>query len=1140
MNLKELKVAEESVFQSLICKVEGKLPEDCKIPIGQEISGKIDLGNSNLFKLISNGFSELNSPFAAITISFDNKLDAAKISEMLKQKRHLLFQGKRIENIRFELYVVSIPHIERQDLDPLCVLEHIKHKNLSELKANFTLEVGGDTYIPYVKIKKTDTVSAETKEYTYHENIRLIGKNYNLDVTIGKDKDKDKDNVDELYILAERKISNKNYKGNVNLYKGSLTVVSEKEVTKKLVRNSSIKREYLELWKQYDEVEEKIKLQKVYELGCVKLNIKGRTEQYGQNGYCYIPVWKNKGYVIEKFKNEYIILSPNIPNYIANIEGDENGTDIRSIRMPKDSVLVRFISYEGGGIVVELPNDIENRKKALVLFQNHDTAYASLSLFGDITQMTRRKEARERIEQGESANPVLGFLFEGTLENELAGISQFGKNVYRDRKAPLSNKVKEKVFKEEPTHNQKKAIEIALNTPDIAIIQGPPGTGKTTVITAIVERLNELFDKRKIQSGRILLTSYQHDAINNVIERIQVNSLPIVKFGNEKIGDESVADKIVSQWCEEYEKKLIEQNPELKETDHSKLISQLYNQYVINPNNKNAIEFLKGAKKVTLQKEVLQSIAELEDSYHEYNKWSDTYTIDAEIVALIRRLRTTKEGFLDDGSHNARRLLFALEELDIDTSIESNKKIIEVLTEASHSFSPSDTLLDNIKSIKQFLLSAFIEKPIYIANEIDINITDIYENIKREVRAFSDTKKAVLHKMLEVIQTDRERVKNTLKNYLVAYASTTQQSEGYAIREAKSIKKRGEHPSYEVVIVDEAARIVPSDLMIPMAQAKEKIILVGDHRQLPHMYDAETFEKMKKNKGINISLEYIKRSFFEYLFDKAKELEKKDGCVRTITLDRQYRMHPLLGDFVSRNFYEPYGESFLSPLGEECFSQNLTEKDFPLVWYDIPPELGNAVKHNYSRKRDCEVQKIVDVIREYINSPQGNSYSYGVISFYSSQVKAIKEQIKDELGEDVADKILVGSVDAFQGREFDVIILSIVRTTANKSPSYNNSEITHKDIQQYLRDKNSFTEQQKKSWSTQLESIRSANYGFISEENRLCVALSRQKKLLTIVGDSTLFTENHWAELSEVCMPALKRLYELCKEEGVVIAHDQK
>ncbi len=53
-----------------------------------------------------------------------------------------------------------------------------------------------------------------------------------------------------------------------------------------------------------------------------------------------------------------------------------------------------------------------------------------------------------------------------------------------------------KIFsKNPPTPNQIEAIDIALNTPDIAIVQGPPGTGKTTIVTAIIERLNELSDK---------------------------------------------------------------------------------------------------------------------------------------------------------------------------------------------------------------------------------------------------------------------------------------------------------------------------------------------------------------------------------------------------------------------------------------------------------------------------------------------------------------------------------------------------------------------------------------------------------------------------------------------------------------------
>ena len=1137
MKLKELKIVEDSIFQSLICKLEGELPKDCKIGKYQELSGKIELDKSNLFKLISNHFTSKNSTVGMISISFENELDADKISYMLKQKQHLLFQGKKIDEKRFELYIVAIRHMERRDIDPLCLLDTVDYKKLNEVNDNFTLEVDGSTYIPYIKIQKkrnqdTQIESTTKQKYTYHEYIKLIGKNYDLEIKVAEDPEKN------TYIFADRKLSNKNHRSNVSLYEGSFNAISEIALTKKLVRNSSVKREYLELWKRYDELEEKIKLEKVQELGYIKLKIQGRMDNFGAQGYCYIPTYDNKRHVIEKFKNEYIILSPDIPPYMS----DDFAGDIHAVKMPQDSILVRFINYEKRGIIIDLPSDIENRRKAQVFLQHNQTAYASLSLLGDITQITRRKVARERIELGESANPVLGVLFEGTLENEVKGILQTG-NAYRDRKAPLSNKVKEKVFKSEPTPNQKKAIEIALNTPDIAIIQGPPGTGKTTVITAIVERMNELFDKRENKSGRILLTSYQHDAINNVIERIQVNSLPIVKFGNEKFGDESIADKIVSQWCEEYEKKLIQQNPELKETDHSKLISKLYNQYACYPNKMNAIQFLKGAKKVTLQKEILQSIDELEYSYNDSNLWSNDDATNLEMVSLIRRLRTKKESFLDDGVSNARSLLFALEENGVDISIERNKKIIDVLTEASHSSSPSVELLDKIKTVKQFLLSVFIEKPIYIEDDVDRNITNIYENIKTELKEFVDYKKAALHKMLETIQTDRERVKNTLKNYMVAYASTTQQSEGYAIREAKQIKKRGDHPSYEVVIVDEAARIVPSDLMIPMAQGKEKIILVGDHRQLPHMYDTETFERMKAKKwstGIDISLENIKRSFFEYLFDKAKELEKKDGYVRTITLDRQYRMHPLLGEFVSQSFYAPYGEGFSSPLGEECFTQSLTKKNFPLAWYDVPAEIGNAVKHNYSRKRECEIEKIVDIISEYMNAPHGKSYSYGVISFYSAQVAAIKDRIKKKLGEEIADKILVGSVDAFQGREFDVIILSIVRTTAHKSPSYSNSEITHKEIQQYLRDKSSFTEQEKERWKEQLETIRSNNYGFISEENRLCVALSRQKKLLTIVGDSTLFTNDKWSELSEVCMPTLKRLYELCREEGVVIDYDQR
>ncbi|GAA8042693.1 hypothetical protein HpMS86_12450 [Helicobacter pylori] len=86
-----------------------------------------------------------------------------------------------------------------------------------------------------------------------------------------------------------------------------------------------------------------------------------------------------------------------------------------------------------------------------------------------------------------------------------------------------------------PQTIKKKAIEIALNTPDIAIIQGSPGTGKTTVINAICERLFEEYPKDKNIKGQILLCSQGHDATNNARECIKVGRLPTFKFGAKKM-----------------------------------------------------------------------------------------------------------------------------------------------------------------------------------------------------------------------------------------------------------------------------------------------------------------------------------------------------------------------------------------------------------------------------------------------------------------------------------------------------------------------------------------------------------------------------------------------------------------------------
>ena len=64
------------------------------------------------------------------------------------------------------------------------------------------------------------------------------------------------------------------------------------------------------------------------------------------------------------------------------------------------------------------------------------------------------------------------------------------------------------------------------------------------------------------------------------------------------------------------------------------------------------------------------------------------------------------------------------------------------------------------------------------------------------------------------------------------------------------------------------------------------------------------------------------------------------------------------------------------------------------MWVNMPNEKGPERTEGTSRVRDCEARYIVDLIKKHIKSSVGESLSYGVISFYSEQVKLIKRLLK--------------------------------------------------------------------------------------------------------------------------------------------------
>jgi len=265
---------------------------------------------------------------------------------------------------------------------------------------------------------------------------------------------------------------------------------------------------------------------------------------------------------------------------------------------------------------------------------------------------------------------------------------------------------------------------------------------------------------------------------------------------------------------------------------------------------------------------------------------------------------------------------------------------------------------------------------------------------------------------------------------------------------------------------------------------------------------------------------------FRYLFKRLKKIEEKDKIPRIVTLDAQFRMHPQLGGFVSEQFY-PKEERFKSPLPAKLFKQSLSSiENHSAIWLDVPSIKGKEKKNSSkSRLRVAEAKAIAKQLSSWINSDEGERLTFGVISFYRGQVNAVyKElseysitekdsdgnwQIKKEyqtLKDSSEERIKIGTVDSFQGMEFDIVFLSIVRSQDEKMI--------------YKRLKNNDNNK-----------VAIGLFGHLMSENRLCVSMSRQKRVLVAVGDAMVFQ----MDIAKNKVPQIYNYFQLCSNNGIVL-----
>ncbi len=327
---------------------------------------------------------------------------------------------------------------------------------------------------------------------------------------------------------------------------------------------------------------------------------------------------------------------------------------------------------------------------------------------------------------------------------------------------------------------------------------------------------------------------------------------------------------------------------------------------------------------------------------------------------------------------------------------------------------------------------------------------------------------------LSVLERNPWDLESLLKDYNFVFSSTIGQHD-------KALKEK-ETSYFDSVIVDEAAKANPLELLMVMALAKERIILVGDDRQLPHYLDDEIGKKLEdESQDVKDEIEKaLKDSMFKKLKERAQKLKELDGKERFITLNKQYRMHPLLGRLVSGVFYKPYGEDFESPsLEEKPFKHNLLDNK-PLAWIDVKntKEERNADGSYYRESEIAAIKEYLDLFMK--DEP---NFTFGVITFFSEQKRRLEQALKGYAN------LEIGTVDSFQGKEFDVVFLSSVRTHHTEG------------------------------------------FGFLKDSPRLCVALSRQKRALIVVGDREKFETPEAKDK----VSGLFEFLQLCKKEGKIL-----
>ena len=261
---------------------------------------------------------------------------------------------------------------------------------------------------------------------------------------------------------------------------------------------------------------------------------------------------------------------------------------------------------------------------------------------------------------------------------------------------------------------------------------------------------------------------------------------------------------------------------------------------------------------------------------------------------------------------------------------------------------------------------------------------------------------------------------------------------------------------FETVVIDEAAQSIELSALIPLKYGCAKCILVGDPKQLPPTV---------------LSREAARFQYEQSLFVRMQQNHPKDVHL----LDTQYRMHPEISKFPSKEFYDGRlldGDN-MAKLRRKPWHQSAILG--PYRFFDVQGVQQSAPR-GHSLINVAEIEIALKLFARLTTDCAGYDFKgkVGVITPYKSQLRELRSRFAQRYGEAIFSAVEFNTTDAFQGRESEVIIFSCVRASVSRG------------------------------------------IGFLSDIRRMNVGITRAKSSLWVLGNSeSLMQGEFWRRLIE-------------------------